>query len=68
MSTVVAQWLTNLTRNYDQSLASLSGLRMRHCRVLWCRLAAIAPIRPLAWDPPYATGVAPEKTQRQKKI
>ena len=25
---------------------------------LWCRLAAVAPIRPLAWDPPYAAGVA----------
>ena len=25
---------------------------------LWCRLAATAPIRPLAWEPPYATGVA----------
>ena len=22
------------------------------------RLAAVAPIRPLAWEPPYATGVA----------
>ena len=25
---------------------------------LWCRLAAVAPIRPLAWEPPYAAGVA----------
>ena len=25
---------------------------------LWYRLAAIAPVRPLAWEPPYATGVA----------
>ena len=25
---------------------------------LWCRPAAIAPIKPLAWDPPYAAGVA----------
>ena len=25
---------------------------------LWCRLAAAAPIRPLAWEPPYAVGVA----------
>ena len=23
---------------------------------LWYRLAATAPIRPLAWEPPYATG------------
>ena len=36
---------------------------------LWCRLAATAPIRPLAWKPPYAMGVALEKkkTKRPKK-
>ena len=34
---------------------------------LWCRPAAIAPIRPLAWEPPYATGVALEKAKRPKK-
>ena len=25
---------------------------------LWCRPAAVAPIRPLAWELPYATGAA----------
>ena len=25
---------------------------------LWHRLAAVAPIRPLAWEPPYAAGAA----------
>ena len=25
---------------------------------LWCRSAAVAPVRPRAWEPPYATGVA----------
>ena len=25
---------------------------------LWCRLEAVAPILPLAWEPPYAMGVA----------
>ena len=25
---------------------------------LWCRQATAAPIRPLAWERPYATGVA----------
>ena len=34
---------------------------------LWRRLAAAALIRPLAWAPPYATGAAPEKAERQKK-
>ena len=34
--------------------------------------AAVALIRPLAWEPPYAPGVAPEKakrhTHKKKKI
>jgi len=34
---------------------------------LWHRLAATAPIRPLAWEPPYATGVALEKTKTKTK-
>ena len=25
---------------------------------LWCRVAAVAPIQPLAWEPPYDMGVA----------
>ena len=33
---------------------------------LWCRLAATAPIGPLAWEPPYAVGTA-LKTQNNKK-
>ena len=34
---------------------------------LWHRWAAVAPIRPLAWEPPYAAGVA-LKRQKGKKI
>ena len=36
---------------------------------LWRRLAAAAPIQPLAWDLPYATGVAlkSKKTKQNKK-
>ena len=34
---------------------------------LWCRLAAVALIQPLAWELPYAAGVA-LKRQRQKKL
>ena len=33
----------------------------------WCRPASTAPIRPLAWEPPYATGAALEKTKKKKK-
>ena len=62
------------------SLASLSGLRNQCCGVgrrhgsdptllwLWCRLVATVPIRPLAWEIPYAVaGVAQEMAKRQKK-
>ena len=34
---------------------------------LWHRPAATAPIRPLAWESPYATGAALEKDQKKKK-
>ena len=29
---------------------------------LWCRLASVALIRPLAWERPYAAGAAVEQT------
>ena len=31
----------------------------------WCRPAATALIRPLAWESPYAAGAALEKAKRQ---
>jgi len=34
---------------------------------LWHRLVATALIRPLAWEPPCATGTALEKAKRQKQ-
>lgn len=34
---------------------------------LWRRLAAIAPVQPLAWDPPYASGSGPRKGKKKKK-
>ena len=67
---VVAQWLTNPTRNHE----------VARILWLWCRLVATAPIQPLAWEPPYAAEAAQEiattttknnnnkrqKTKRQK--
>ena len=35
---------------------------------LWRRPVAPAPIRPLAWEPPYAAGVALGKTKKKKKV
>ena len=70
-------------RLWVRSLALLSGLRIQliamSCGVgcrrgsdlvllwLWHRLAAIAPIRPLAWEPPYASGAALKRTTKKKK-
>ena len=37
---------------------------------LWRRPAAVASIRPLAWEPPYAAGTAlkgQKKTKKEKK-
>ena len=34
---------------------------------LWRKPVATAPIRPIAWESPYAAGVALEKAKRLKK-
>ena len=56
------------------SVAMSCGVGRRHgsdlaLLWLWHRLVATAPIRPLAWDPPYATGAAlkGQETKRKKK-
>ena len=35
---------------------------------LWHRPVATAPIRPLAWEPPYAVGAALEKAKKKKNL
>ena len=35
---------------------------------LWCRLAAVAPVRPVAWELPYAVGVALKKNNNNKDL
>ena len=49
-----------------QSLALLSGLRIRRCRELWCRPEATALIGPLAWEPPHTAGVALKSKNKTK--
>ena len=34
---------------------------------LWCRLAAVALILPLAWEPLYAVSAALNKTKQKQK-
>ena len=50
------------------SLAPLSGLRIPQCcGELWCRLAAEAALQLLAWEFPYAAGVAQKKKEKKKE-
>ena len=34
---------------------------------LWCRPVAAAPIQPLAWEPPYAVGVALKRQEKNER-
>ena len=40
----------------------VGGRRGLDPELLWCRPAAVALIRPPAWEPPYAAGVTLKKT------
>ena len=67
-----------------QSFASLSGLRIWHCCELWCighrhvldpellwlwcRLMAMAPVGPLAWERPSAICAALKRQKTKKKF
>ena len=35
---------------------------------LWCRLAATALIRPLAWEPPHAVGAALKSKKKERDL
>ena len=65
-----------------QFLASLSELRIQHCQELWCGSqtqmgscvawlwrgpAAVAPIRPLAWEFPCAAAAALKGKKKEKE-
>ena len=64
----MAQWVKNPTSIHEDTAGSIPGPNQWIGDLmllwLWCRLAAEAPIRPLAWDLPYAVGAA---LKRQKK-
>ena len=69
-------------RTRGQSLASLSGLRIRHCHELWCRsktqlgsgvtvvvtlASGYSSIRPLAWELPNAAREALKRPKKKEK-
>ena len=39
--------------------------RIWRCLGLWCRLVAVAPIQPLAWELHYAAGVALKQQEKE---
>ena len=63
----MAQWLMSPTRNHEVE-GSIPGLAqwVNDLALLWLwrRPVAMVPIRPLAWEPPYAMGAALEKAKK----
>ena len=75
-------WLVSM-RTQAWSLASLSGLRVRHCCELqcrsqtcsdlaclwlWCRPAATAPVWPIAWELPCAMGASLKRPKKKERM
>ena len=72
----VAGWIPGLDQWVkDPGVALSCGIGHRHgldptLLWLWCRPAAVSPIQPLAWEPPYAAVPAspPKKTPKLRTV
>ena len=65
---VVAQWVKNPTvipEDGDLIPGLAQWTKDPALLWLWCRPAAVAPIQPLAWEPPQAVGVALKSKQKK---
>ena len=68
----VAGLIPGLSVGQQSGIAVSCGVGHRHgldpvLLWLWCRPAATAPIRLLAWEPPYAAGAALAKRQKDRE-
>ena len=65
---IVAKRLANPTSIHEDACL-IPGLSqwVKDPELLWLWQAATALIRLLAWEPPYASGVAPKRPKKKKK-
>ena len=59
----LTQWVKGSGIAVNRGVGCRCGLDLAW---LWRKLAATAPIQPLAWEPPYAMGAALKKKKKLK--